>query len=107
MKKQIFYVYTIREKLRQASVDASNKLNKSVSRLTSYDNLPCDEYYLEVQNQKKLVNKILYLQNCRAAVERCISTGAAVVKFKIAGDISITRFYLTKDHKIKAIGLSF
>ena len=75
-------VMTLRENLRQQASDLSQKLNRSVGRLTSCENAPCLEYGDEVRYEEELIRRLLYLQRCREALERCISGSRVTVRFR-------------------------
>ena len=63
-------IRTIREMLRQESIQQAALLTRSVSRLTSCDAMPCLEYHQEVESE------------CRIALEKCISSGAARLRYR-------------------------
>ena len=63
-------ISTVRQLLQQQSADTALKLSRSVSRATSVDLFPCTEYGAEVKQQHRLSEELLFLQHCRAALER-------------------------------------
>lgn len=107
MKKQSEYYAAVflREQLRQRAADLSAKLNRSVSRVSSWD-LPCMEYGDEVQTEHRLAEELFYLQHCRTAVERCLGKGGALLRYKRAdGSVTVTRFRLVGPNRIRVTGL--
>lgn len=107
MKAQTLAVQLLREQLRLRAVDCSYALSRSVSRLTSCDALPCPEYREEVAGEYAVTDKLLYLQNCRAALERCIDCGAACLRYRWRdGRVTVTRFRQASPGRIKVSGLA-
>ena len=74
---QEYLIHTLRERLRQCAVGHALTLSRSVSRLTSCDAVPCLEYREEVQAEYGVIDRLLYAQQCRAALERCLGGGRA------------------------------
>ena len=70
-------ISTVRQLLQQQSADTALKLSRSVSRATSVDLFPCTEYGAEVKQQHRLSEELLFLQHCRAALERAVDKGGA------------------------------
>ena len=92
-KPQTIPAGKLREDLRQKAVNLSENLARSVALKTSYDSIPCPEYVNNVQDQYELVNNLLYIQNCRKALEACLSSGFARLKFKNPdGSVTCTWF---------------
>ena len=103
---QVMSVYALRERLRTQSEEIAEKLRRSVARQTSYDSLPCDDYLDTVHDQQKLMQRLAYIQYCRAMVERCILKGGAIMKFYNGGpEPVITKFYRVKPGQIQVINL--
>lgn len=75
-------IHVIREDLRQCSARQAALLSRSVGRLTSYDARPCTEYRQEVTAQYAVVDRLLYLQQCRSTLEQCIASGAARLRYR-------------------------
>ena len=75
-------IRSIREDLRQRAARQAELLSRSVGRLTSYDVRPCMEYGEEVAAQYAIVDELLYLQQCRRALERCIASGSARLRYR-------------------------
>ena len=69
---------TAREELRRRAVRQTEKLSRSVARLTSCD-APCVEYADEVLYEKAVIDDLLYYQQCRAALERCLENKSATL----------------------------
>lgn len=98
--------YILREQLRQRSIRQSDALARSVARLTSCDALPCPEYRQEVEGEYSVVDKLLYLQQCRSALEQCIASGAARLRYRWRdGTVTDTRFHCTAPGRVRVSGL--
>lgn len=86
-----------REELRRRAADQTEKLTRSVARLTSCDD-PCPEYREEVLRERALVDDLLYYQHCRAALEQCLEGGASVLRYRhqdgAVGTVSFRRMSL-------------
>ena len=67
----------LRQLLQQQSVDTAHRLSRSVGRTTSVDLFPCTEYGAEVRQQHQLSEELLFLQHCRATLERAVDKGGA------------------------------
>lgn len=76
-----YSIHVIRENLRQASLRQTELLSRSVGRLTSCDAQPCTEYGQEVTAQYDVIDQLLYLQQCRNSLEKCIETGAVRLRY--------------------------
>ena len=70
-----------REELRRRAVRQTEKLSRSVARLTSCD-APCVEYADEVLYEKAVIDDLLYYQQCRAALERCLENKSATLHYR-------------------------
>ena len=70
-----------REDLRRRAVRQTEKLSRSVARLTSCD-APCVEYADEVLYEKAVIDDLLYYQQCRAALERCLENKSATLHYR-------------------------
>ena len=70
---------TAREELRRRAVRQTEKLSRSVARLTSCD-APCVEY--AVLYEKAVIDDLLYYQQCRAALERCLENKSATLHYR-------------------------
>ncbi len=70
-----------REELRRRAAGQSELLSRSVARLTSCDD-PCPEYSEEVRSEYAAVDELLFYQQCRAALERCLAENSAVLHYK-------------------------
>ena len=67
---------TAREELRRRAVRQTEKLSRSVARLTSCD-APCVVLY-----EKAVIDDLLYYQQCRAALERCLENKSATLHYR-------------------------
>ena len=109
MKKnntQEYPIHILRERLRQCALSCTQTLSRSVGRLTSCDALPCLEYREEVAAEYEVVDHLLYTQQCRAALERCIANGRARLSYRWKdGQVTETSFRRTAPGRIKAFGL--
>ena len=72
---------TAREELRRRAVRQTEKLSRSGARLTSCD-APCVEYADEVLYEKAVIDDLLYYQQCRAALERCLENKSATLHYR-------------------------
>ena len=103
---QEYPIHVLRERLRQCAVDHALTLSRSVSRLTSCDALPCLEYREEVAAEYEVIDRLLYAQQCRSSLERCIGSGSALLRYRWRdGRTTETRFRRTAPGKIKVSGL--
>lgn len=99
-------IHVIREDLRQSSARQAALLARSVGRLTSYDIRPCTEYHQEVIAQYAVIDELLYLQQCRSALERCIASGAARLRYRWRdGQVTETCFRRTSPARVRVSGL--
>ena len=96
----------LREDLRQQANALTTRLSRSVARLTSCDPQPCMEYEEEVQFQQDIAQRLFYLQHCRNALERCIGSGAATLRYRWPdGTVSRTTFRKVGQNQVKTVGL--
>ena len=72
---------TAREDLRRRAVRQTEKLSRSVARLTSCD-APCVEYTDEVLLEKAVIDDLLLYQYCRSALERCLENKSATLHYR-------------------------
>lgn len=104
-KSEYFAVSGLREDLRQQSVSLAERLSRSVGRLTSCDRLPCLEYGEEVAHEYKLAEQLFYIQQCRNALERCIGSGGAKLRYRWAdGTVTQTVFRRVSSARVKVTG---
>lgn len=105
-KPQTVPTRVLREQLRQRAVEASRQLSRSVGRLTSCDALPCLEYQGEVVQEYAVVDQLLYVQNCRSALEQCIAGKPARLRYQWRdGRVTVTRFRKVRQGCVQAYGL--
>ena len=108
MKKnaQEYPIQVLREKLRRQANQQAAQLSRSVGRLTSYDVQPCPEYRQEVAAEYAVIDRLLYAQNCRSSLERCIASGSARLFYRWRdGRTTETRFRRTAPGRIRVSGL--
>lgn len=74
----------LRETLRQQALMLDQRLNRSVARRTTCDDIPCVEYNQEVRAQYRLAEMLLCIQRCRYALELCMAQGGAVYRCRWA-----------------------
>ncbi|MEY8230410.1 hypothetical protein AALA82_02135 [Oscillospiraceae bacterium 50-16] len=99
-------VQVLREQLRSRAQQQSLLLSRSVSRLTSWDAQPCPEYGEEVEAEYETIDRLLYLQQCRAALERCLTRGRARLRYRWRdGRVSQTDFRRSAPGRVTARGL--
>lgn len=105
-KTEYFPIPSLRETLRQRGNTLTARLSRSVARLTSCDMLPCMEYGEEVAFQRALAEELFYIQSCRNALERCIGSGGAALRYRWSdGTTTFTRFRRTGTAQVKVTGL--
>lgn len=103
---QYFPISALRESLRLQSTAIADRLSRSVARLTSCDPLPCEEYGDEVKTEYALAEQLLYLQNNRNALERCIAKNASTLRFRWSnGSVTVTRYKRIGPNRVKVLGL--
>ena len=99
-------IQIIREDLRRRSSQQAALLARSVGRLTSCDIQPCLEYRSEIANEHAVIDRLLYIQECRNSLERCIGSGAARLRYRWRdGRVTETRFRRTVPGRVKVSGL--
>ena len=104
-KSQQYPISILREDLRLRSAELASKLNRSVNRLTSCDSLPCLEYGEEVAAEQLLAKELFYLQHCRNALEHCIGSGGATLRYRWGdGRVTSTRFRKIGPGRVKVTG---
>lgn len=105
-KTEFFPIPALRESLRLRSGQLSSRLGRSVARQTSCDDLPCLEYGDEVKLEYTLAERLFYVQHCRTALEQCIASGSAVLRYRWAdGQVTRTQFRKTGPNRVKVTGL--
>ncbi len=96
----------LREQLRQQALMLDRRLNRSVARRTTCDDIPCVEYNDEVRAQYQLAEMLLCIQRCRYALELCMAQGGAVYRCRWAdGTVTVTRFKKVGINRVKVTGL--
>lgn len=101
-----FPIPQLRELLRQQAMERSALLSRSVGRLTSCEALPCLEYGEEVLRQQELAEQLLYLQQCRDALERCIGGSSVTLRYRRSDHTTtVTRFRREGVNRVKVWGL--
>lgn len=99
---QSLYISSLREILRKRAATLTSQLSRSVMLVTSYDEEACLEYEEEVENQRILAEKLLYIQQCRNALEKCIATGAHALRYHWSnGTVAEIRFRKTSPHRVR------
>ena len=97
---------TLREDLRLRSSELAVRLSRSVGRLTSCEQAPCLEYGDEVRYEEDLVRRMLYLQHCREALERCIAGSRVTVRYRRPdGSQGRTAFRKAGPNRVRVTGL--
>ena len=103
---QEYLIQVLREKLRQRSNRQAALLSRSVARLTSCDVQPCLEYRQEVAAEYAVIDRLLYIQQCRSSLERCIASGSARLRYRWRdGQTTETLFRRTAPGRVKVSGL--
>lgn len=99
-------IQIIREDLRRRSTQEAALLARSVGRLTSCDIQPCLEYRDEIANEHAVIDRLLYVQECRNSLKRCISSRAARLRYRWRdGRVTETRFRRIGPGRIRVSGL--
>lgn len=99
-------IQILREQLRRRAQEQTLLLSRSVSRLTSCDAQPCPEYGEEVAAEYETIDQLLYLQQCRAALERCLARGRSRLRYRWRdGRVSQTDFRRSAPGRVSASGL--
>ena len=94
-----------REGLRRRAVSQTEKLSRSVARLTSCD-APCVEYADEVLHEKAVIDDLLFYQHCRAALERCLANESATLHYRRQdGSVKTVSFQRQSLGKVRIQGL--
>ena len=100
-------IVALREELRLQAGALSQRLNRSVGRLTSCDLLPCLEYGEEIEYQRQLAEELFFLQHCRDALEQCIRAGKVVQRYRWRnGSVSVVRLRKIGPARVRVSGLS-
>lgn len=103
---QEYPIHVLREALRRQSTQQASLLSRSVGRLTSCDARPCLEYREEVATEYAVIDRLLYIQQCRSSLERCIGSGAARLRYRWRdGRVTDTCFRRTSPGRIRVSGL--
>lgn len=96
----------LREDLRLKASAVATRLSRSVARLTSCESAPCLEYGDEVRSEEDLIRRLLYLQHCREALERCIAGARVTVRYRRPdGSRGRTTFRKEGPNRVKVLGL--
>ena len=96
----------LREELRLRASALAVKLSRSVGRLTSCENAPCLEYGNEVRHEEELIRRMMYLQHCRQALERCIAGSRVTVRYRRPdGSQGRTTFRREGVNRVRVTGL--
>ena len=99
-------IQILREDLRQSAVRHTTLLSRSVGRLTSCDVQPCLEYHQEIAREYAIIDHLLYIQRCRNALEQCIGSGTACLRYRWRdGRVTDTAFRRTAPGRIRVTGL--
>ena len=110
MKKMPYKILPIaaaREELRRRAALQTEKLSRSVARLTSCDE-PCPEYDEEVRSEYISIDDLLFYQQCRAALERCLANKTAALRYKRHDDTVQTVCFKRISHsRVKIWGLDW
>ena len=103
---QEYPLHVLREQLRQRAAGCALTLSRSVCRLTSCDVQPCMEYREEVAAEYEVIDQLLYVQQCRAALERCIGHGRSCLRYRWrSGEVTNSSFRRTAPGRVKVRGL--
>ena len=105
-RPQILPRQCLREQLRQNANSCAERLSRSVGRMTSFDALPCPEYGAEVDQERGIIDELLYIQHCRSALERCLDSGSARLHYRwVDGRVTTTSFQRMRQGRVRVFGL--
>ena len=103
---QILPAAIAREELRLRASGEAEKLSRSVSRRTSCGEAS-PEYREEVAADYGTVDELLFCQQCRAALERCLANKTAALRYRRRdGTVQTVRFRRLPQGRVKIWGLS-
>ena len=103
MAKNEYLPANLREALRQSAIKLSAELSRSVARVSSLDPEPCPEDGELIAEQRRIMARLDTVQRCRAALERCMETGRAGVRYDAgSGTPMYVRFKLLPRNRIDA-----
>lgn len=103
---QILPAAIAREELRLRASGEAEKLSRSVSRRTSCGEA-YPEYREEVVTDYDTVDELLFCQQCRAALERCLANKTAALRYRRRdGAVQTVRFCRLPQGRVKIWGLS-
>ena len=104
-RPQILPRQRLREQLRQEASSRAERPSRSVGRLTSFDALPCPEYGAEVDQERDIIEELLYIQHCRSALERCLDRGSARLHYRWGdGHVTTTSFQRMRQGRVRVFG---
>ena len=87
----------LRERLREQAAELSGKLHHSVTRTATVELVAFTEYDEEVEKERELIERLLFLQCCRASLERAIDSGGGTLRWRwLNGETTIVTF--KRDH---------
>ena len=95
-----------REALRQRAAAEATVLSRSVGRMTSCDLCPCREYGEEVAREYASVNLLLYLQQCRLALERALTSGRSRLRYRWADGRTTDTVFRRVRGRVRISGLA-
>ena len=87
----------LREKLRERAAELSGKIHHSVTRVATVEMAAFTEYEEEVEKERELIEQLLYIQCCRACLERSIAYRGGKLRWRwINGETTVITF--KRDH---------
>ena len=105
-KPQVLPRQVLRERLRLSASQCSEQISRSVARISSCDALPCLEYGEEVERERAMIGRLLYLPHCRTALERCLDCGSARLRYRWEdGRVTVTSFRRLRQGRVQVRGL--
>lgn len=106
MASRILPADTAREELRRRASGEAEKLSRSVSRRTSCGEA-YPEYREEVLTDYGTIDELLFCQQCRAALERCLANKTAALRYRRRdGAVQTVCFRRLPQGRVKIWGLS-
>lgn len=103
---RILPVEAAREELRCLAACGAEQLSRSVARRTSCGEA-YPEYVSEVRSEYASVDDILFYQQCRVALERCLANKTAALRYKRQDDtVKTVCFKRLPQGRVKIWGLA-
>ena len=87
----------LRERLRQQASELSGMIHHSVTLVATVEMAAFTEYDAEVERERELIEQLLYIQCCRANLERAIANRGGKLRWRwLNGETTVVTF--KRDH---------